>query len=1036
MATDKKLSTLVESQLPSFLLEEGPRLVAFVKAYYEWLETTGQATDALKNLIVNQDIDTTNLNQFYEYFKREVLSEFPDAVLTDKRLLTKRIKDLYRAKGTREAHRLLFRILFNEEIDFYDPSKNILKTSDGRWVKQSSIRLGTPFVGTLENLVNQIVTGQQSGASAKVESVTTTRESGVEVKELFLSEVSGTFLDLEIVANQNNSISGVIVNAVGPLKNVTIPDLRFSKGGSGHVRGDSIRFTSASGTGANGIVTSTNNRGTTFDIVNGGSGYRIGGNTVFTFVGGEGFDGTITVTSVSNTQNVFQYLDIIDDLKNTPIGFGPTFSANSGSVSANLASANAFTALSAALGTVSTTVGTINSISVLAGNYFQLPTVVTIDPEIAILELPDGNGGILGRNAVIVPRAIPGAIETVSVINGGVRYNAADPVTITNLSRTGTIPGEGNPVISGVVDNPGKYIDSKGFLSWDQYLQDGYYYQIFSYVINSNKALKSYRNIVNKIVHPAGTKFFGQVNIEDTLDLSAVIDSEIFISTNLVGGANGVSSILSTLTFGLIQQINRTLPVQSITPATTIGLATVLRAISPSSIASTLVFSSNNQLNFEFDIPTIASTLTFGNLNWSVAFDIPSITATTVVSANAFIEIDIDPQSVFATTFISTDTQLNFAFDLNAIPSTLIFSTPQVNFEFDVASITGTVFSSNNILLLTGDGTVFVSNNNTISTYLGQPITTYLNDPVVTVGTPFAVRGVNTFFTTTLTTGSTIEIQDNVPGVSGNTIYVVNTVFSNTNLTINTPFAGGNLISGIYRYSFTPGLIAPPISATLVIDLDASTYSGSGNWLDSTANNNDAVADGSPTFNSGGGDYFDLDGGSTTGPGTNDSFYVADDASLDTMTEMSVEMWVNIDSVQGTSTSPNVLYAKRTSSSNGYIGFFNASSYIFRAGTGTGTGFIATVTPTTGSWQHIIVTIGSGGSKLYINNVEVDTDAYTGTFGNIDTASQLRIGDVTDAVSGVFALDGKVGLFRIYDGILDSTDVNTRWNATKSRFGL
>jgi len=47
MATDNKISTLVESQLPAFLLDEGPNLVAFMKAYYEWLETTGQQTDAL-----------------------------------------------------------------------------------------------------------------------------------------------------------------------------------------------------------------------------------------------------------------------------------------------------------------------------------------------------------------------------------------------------------------------------------------------------------------------------------------------------------------------------------------------------------------------------------------------------------------------------------------------------------------------------------------------------------------------------------------------------------------------------------------------------------------------------------------------------------------------------------------------------------------------------------------------------------------------------------------------------------------------------
>ena len=62
MATDKKISTLVQSQVPSYLLEEGPNLVAFHKAYSERMDTTGQVTDASKNLLTNQDIDTANFD--------------------------------------------------------------------------------------------------------------------------------------------------------------------------------------------------------------------------------------------------------------------------------------------------------------------------------------------------------------------------------------------------------------------------------------------------------------------------------------------------------------------------------------------------------------------------------------------------------------------------------------------------------------------------------------------------------------------------------------------------------------------------------------------------------------------------------------------------------------------------------------------------------------------------------------------------------------------------------------------------------------
>ena len=251
-------------------------------------------------------------------------------------------------------------------------------------------------------------------------------------------------------------------------------------------------------------------------------------------------------------------------------------------------------------------------------------------------------------------------------------------------------------------------------------------------------------------------------------------------------------------------------------------------------------------------------------------------------------------------------------------------------------------------------------------------------------------------------------------------------------------FSSISSFSGIFKAGKKPKIIIsgspPPPGITAVLDLDASLYSGSGNWLDQTANNNDAVAFGTPTYTAGFGSYFDFTGGSTSGPGTNDSFSVADDATLDSMSSISFEMWIRIDTVQGFG-SPNLLFDKR-SGSTGYVGFFTNAAYTFRVGTTSPTQFTYSATPTIGVWQHIIVTIGESGSKMYINNSEVASDAYTGNFSNIDTSNSLIIGDISIAATGVHSYDGEMGLFRIYNGVLSASDVTTRWNATKSRFGL
>ena len=571
MATDSKTSVLVQSQVPSYLLEEGPNLVAFLKAYYEWMETTGQMTEQSKNLLVNQDIDTTDLGKFYSFFQREILADFPDAILADRRLVAKKIKDMYRSKGTLASYNLLFRILYNQDVSIYKPSENILRASDGRWTQDTLVRLGAPFTGNLETALGKFVTGQTSGATGKILRTVTVFESGVEVKELRLIEVTGTFLDLEQVVTSDN-VGGFVVNTIGPLSDVSFGSASAS-GGGGHQVGDSVNLSSVTGSAARGTVARTVNEVVLFELTSGGSGYRVG-NTVVTISGGNpkgGLTGQINITAIANTETIFRYTDAIQGLSDTPIGYGPTYSSNSGIVSSNLAIANSSTALSAALGTSTITVGTISAISANNGNYQGgiLPSVSVIDEEVSDLDISDGAGGFKGRNAVITRSFLPGSIADIAVINGGRSYNAIDAVTVTNTTRAAT-NAVGDPVVSGVVLEDGSYKGTRGFLSSDQRIQDNYYYQEFSYVIKSPTALKTYRDIVRSTIHPAGTKLFGQIDIEDTLDLTS-LDIESFVSIDLIGGKTGIGSIGPNTVVSSDIILSRSLSLPSLGSLTVVG---------------------------------------------------------------------------------------------------------------------------------------------------------------------------------------------------------------------------------------------------------------------------------------------------------------------------------------------------------------------------------------------------------------------------------------------------------------------------------
>jgi hypothetical protein len=129
----------------------------------------------------------------------------PKDVQVDKNLLIKNIKDFYRAKGTEKATQFLMRILYNEEIEFYYPKKDVLRASDGKWNIQRSLRVTDTKVANvsnsmftaLEKFIGTRVTGKTSQASATVESVDRYFEKGTQIDELILSSINRSFLNNE-----------------------------------------------------------------------------------------------------------------------------------------------------------------------------------------------------------------------------------------------------------------------------------------------------------------------------------------------------------------------------------------------------------------------------------------------------------------------------------------------------------------------------------------------------------------------------------------------------------------------------------------------------------------------------------------------------------------------------------------------------------------------------------------------------------------------------------------------------------------------
>jgi len=145
--SDLKTSLLVNRQVPEFIREEYPVFITFLEAYYEYLETQqgtqlNDLTAKAKDLKHLSDVDLS-IDDFESNFFNSYATLIPKDVEVDKAFLIKNVLPLYLAKGSESAFKLLFRMLFNDEVDIILPKNNVLRASDGKWVIDNVLRIET-----------------------------------------------------------------------------------------------------------------------------------------------------------------------------------------------------------------------------------------------------------------------------------------------------------------------------------------------------------------------------------------------------------------------------------------------------------------------------------------------------------------------------------------------------------------------------------------------------------------------------------------------------------------------------------------------------------------------------------------------------------------------------------------------------------------------------------------------------------------------------------------------------------------------------
>lgn len=236
-----KTSLLIPSQLPEFIRDnpDYEKFIAFIQAYYEWMEQTGNPTDRSKNILNYADIDRTT-DEFLNYYINDFLPNFPSDALIDKKLAVKVAKQLYETKGTPASYQFLFRVLYDSDFDVFYTKDAVLRASDGDWFVPKSVRLATTDKRFL-NIKNLRLFGEKSGTIATIEN---SFVSGNKI-EVFLSDIRRSFESGETVRVVDSSNQALFFDKKGNLvpREIAINSIKVSMDKTTGVRFDETSVT-------------------------------------------------------------------------------------------------------------------------------------------------------------------------------------------------------------------------------------------------------------------------------------------------------------------------------------------------------------------------------------------------------------------------------------------------------------------------------------------------------------------------------------------------------------------------------------------------------------------------------------------------------------------------------------------------------------------------------------------------------------------------------------------------------------------------
>ncbi|MDA8940834.1 hypothetical protein N9H34_01725 [bacterium] len=523
---EEQSSTGIKYTVPEFIRDDYTQFITFIEKYYEYMDSDGNPANLLlnKNYSDIDDINDEELN------KRalELAKEFPQLLQADRKTLLKKIKNIYESKGSVRSIKAYFKLIYDEEVDVYFPSKNILRASDGIWIQDNFVFATAGYdnfdVQNLNGTIADLIYYETIG------SVTIPRTVPITIPRV--SKIAYTSPQVyEVQIKLPEGITSIPGPGVGAAATVTISGgivsniIEVTNGGLQYTAAPTVVLSGAgSGTGFSARAVVSDGVVTSIVRTAGGTGYTDGEyslsfdtSNVRTFIVERGataeeenvrayLDRCISSVSAATYDGIIRAFRIVVGREYKIVDPGSTDFTLIGATDNNAGTIFTATAVGTGTGTVIRT-GSLN-----AG--FSIGQIYSVN------ELGGNNNGII-RIQTIDTKNAP---TSFSIINPGRRFTEAEfNIGIGSSLRESVIL----TITTGYLfTEEGKFKDDRGKLSDANRIQDNYRYQSYSYIIKSTMPESSWKKRFKEIMHPAGMEVFGDLIIKNNVGFGSFFTIE------------------------------------------------------------------------------------------------------------------------------------------------------------------------------------------------------------------------------------------------------------------------------------------------------------------------------------------------------------------------------------------------------------------------------------------------------------------------------------------------------------------------------